>query len=222
MTAGENGFSTSVSIQIPVSFVRDRIAEKIYCYVLFYGAIQEKYRTNEPVGQPYTEKIFFPYNTCKLNKIKQYQSIPSSLCIDNGIDGDDQAWLNKSMEKKKDRSMYFIIGSLGLLFLAVVITSIMNNAQSQNPTDIRAKAGVNTGVRYEAVISSLEPDGSIKVENVTPSGNPDENFGSWTVIPAGTINMAGITAGTGIVLTVDASTFDIKTHTMQAKAINKK
>jgi hypothetical protein len=126
------------------------------------------------------------------------------------------------MEKKKDRSMYFIIGSLGLLFLAVIITSIMNKNQTETPTDIRAKAGADTGVKYEAIIASLEPDGSIKVENVTPSGNPSQNFGSWTVIPGGTLNMTDISVGTKVILTIDAPTFNIQTHTMQAKAINKK
>lgn len=117
--------------------------------------------------------------------------------------------------------MYFIIGSLGLLFLAIVITSIMNKTQTENPADIRAKAGVDTGVKYEALVASLEPDGSLKVESVIPYGNPSQNFGSWTVFPAGSIDMTGITTGTKIIITVDSPSMDIQTHTMQAKAITK-
>jgi len=138
------------------------------------------------------------------------------------IDCLEKTWLNKDMDKKPDRSLFFIGGSLGLLFLAVVVTSLINKNQSVNSGDIRAKASVDTGLRYEATISSLEGDGSIKVSSVTPYDNPEKNFGEWTVLPAGTVNMTDITVGTKVILTIDAKTFDVKTHTMQAKAITKK
>jgi len=126
------------------------------------------------------------------------------------------------MDKKNNTSLILIAISALLILGGIVITTIINNAQS-NSTDIRAKASPETGVKYQAVVSEVNQDaGVITVSNVQPYNNPSNNFGQWNVTPPSGFNFASTPAGSEVIITVDSKTFNITTHTMTAKAMVRK
>lgn len=123
------------------------------------------------------------------------------------------------MNKKSNTSLILIALSALLIVGGIVITSFINNNQSGS-SDIRAKAGQESGVRYQAVVSDINQDeGIVIVDSVTPYDNPGNNFGQWSVIPPSGYNFASMPIGTTVILTIDGKTFNITTHTMTAKKI---
>lgn len=118
--------------------------------------------------------------------------------------------------------MLFIFVSVGIIFLGIVITSILNR-NSGTGVDIRARATESTGLEYFGAISETSADlNAIVVINLQPHDNMDVNFGTWIVTPPGGFNFSEYTVGTNISLKVDPETFMIDKHTVVAKEIEKR
>ena len=126
------------------------------------------------------------------------------------------------MNKKPDRTMLYIAGSIILLVVAIAVTSIINNRPSSE-ADIRAKASLQTGLTYEAIVNSVDAStGTLVVENLKPTDNGMALSGTWNVTIPSDISLVGVSAGTNIQLTIDSKTFNIQTRTMGAKKVELK
>jgi hypothetical protein len=126
------------------------------------------------------------------------------------------------MNKKPDRTMLYIAGSVILLVVAIAATSIINNRPSSE-ADIRAKASLQTGLTYEAIVNSVDAStGTLIVENLKPTDNGMALTGTWSVTMPSDMSLTGITAGTSVQITIDSKTFNIQTHTLGAKKVEVK
>jgi len=122
------------------------------------------------------------------------------------------------MNKKPDRTMLYIAGSVILLVVAIAATSYINSRPATEG-DIRAKASLQTGLTYEATVNSVDTSGTLVVENLKPTDNGMALTGTWNVTVPSDTSLAGISAGTNIQLTIDSKTFNIQTRTMGAKKV---
>jgi len=108
------------------------------------------------------------------------------------------------------------------MIIAIAVTSFINsNANSK--TDIRAKASVQTGVVYEAIVNSIDQGaGTLTVESVTPKNGGLALIGTWTVLVPSNIPLDEFSGGMNVLITVDAQKFNIKTHIIEAKNVSAK
>jgi hypothetical protein len=129
---------------------------------------------------------------------------------------------NLFMNKKPDHTMVYIAGSVILLVAAIAATSIINNRPSTE-ADIRAKASLQTGVVYEAIVRSVDAGtGVVTVESLKPKDKGMTLSGIWTVQLPTAVSLSGISTGTNVQITVDSKTFDIQNRTMSAKKVEVK
>jgi|GEM_PF-6682394 len=123
------------------------------------------------------------------------------------------------MNKKIDRSMLYIAGSVILLVVAIAATSYINN-RPVTEGDIRAKASLQTGLTYEAMVNSVDTStGTLVLENLKPTDNGMALSGTWNVKVPSDISLTGISTGTTVQITIDSKTFDIQSRTMGAKKV---
>jgi len=123
------------------------------------------------------------------------------------------------MNKKPDRTILYIAGSVILLIVAIAATSYINSSASSK-TDIRAKASVQTGVVYEGIVNSVDTGaGTLLVESVKPQNGGMALSGTWTVLIPPTVSLGEFSAGMGVLITVDSKKFNIQTHTVEAKNV---
>jgi len=126
------------------------------------------------------------------------------------------------MNKKPDRTMLYITVSIILLLVAIAATSLINSRPSSEG-DIRAKASLQTGLTYEAMVNSVDSSaGTMVVENLKPTDNGMALTGTWNVTISSDTSLAGVSAGATVLITIDSKTFDIQNHTMGAKKVELK
>jgi hypothetical protein len=127
------------------------------------------------------------------------------------------------MEKKVDRGMVLIGISLLVLIIGITTVFFIDKMKSGGQSDIRAKAGVDTGLKYEGIVASVNTtENSFVLTNVAPYDNPQQKFGQWTVGVPSNQSVSSFAPGTTVIVTVEAKNFDIKTHTMIAKGVETK
>jgi len=128
-------------------------------------------------------------------------------------------------KQEKERSNTLFIISVGLIFLAIIVTAVLTRVRnSRSQEDIRAKAGEISDVVVAGTVGSIDPTTStFLVDNVSfvyKSRNDSEtSLGTWTVTPPQGYPITSLQTGSQIKLTVIASTFDIKAQTMTASKI---
>jgi len=115
--------------------------------------------------------------------------------------------------------MLYIAGSVILLVVAIAATSYINN-RPVTEGDIRAKASLQTGLTYEAMVNSVDTStGTLVLENLKPTDNGMALSGTWNVKVPSDISLTGISTGTTVQITIDSKTFDIQSRTMGAKKV---
>ena len=126
--------------------------------------------------------------------------------------------MNKS-KHKKDNTFLYIISTVTFIFLGIILTTVINKTKS---SDVRAKASATAGIEATAVVSSVDSEtNAIKVDELTFASSKT-NLGSWTITPPSSFLLSSIIVGNAIKLTIDPTHFDIQTHTLTAKKIQKK
>src|SRR3989344_729131 len=134
------------------------------------------------------------------------------------------------MIKKKATSFPYLFGSVLLILSAIIATTILGSIKS-SPEDIRARAGNGAGIRFTAVVSSVdETNGTVTVTNVVFAGVDVSIFGAqgvpqaalkgdWVVTTSGEANLGMLSQGTKVEVFADPGTIDIAKHTLTAKKI---
>ncbi len=124
------------------------------------------------------------------------------------------------MNRKPDRTMLYIAGSVVLLILAIAATSIINS-RTANDTDIRARASVQSGLEYEATISTIDfGNRTLTVDALKPLDNNMALAGTWSVQVASDISMEGLSEGARVKLIIDSKEFSIQNRSMGVKKID--
>ena len=102
------------------------------------------------------------------------------------------------MNKRPD-SLLYIIALAALIVAGIVTTSIINAVKNnQAGTDIRAKAGVTSTLKFTGIVNSInDTDGTITVDNVQLSQESRSgqavNYGTWSVTPPQTFSIVTAT-----------------------------
>lgn len=111
------------------------------------------------------------------------------------------------------------MGSIGLIVVAILFTSVLQRNQTGNSTreDIRARAGNPNVLQMTAHVVSVNAETrSGVVDSLQMARSDSQNLGKWTVTLASTVNTASLVSGNTVILGVDAATFNIDKHTFTA------
>jgi len=110
-------------------------------------------------------------------------------------------------------SSWLYIGSIGLVIAAIAVTAVIDRTKSDQQ-DLRAKAGVTTGISATAVVSEVnESVGALLVTNFSLGGDASH---IWTIQVSGNSNIASITTGTRVSLKLDPKSVNISSRTGRA------
>lgn len=127
------------------------------------------------------------------------------------------------MNKRPDALIY-ILALAGLIVAGIITTSIINAVKNnQAGTDIRAKAGVVSTLKFVGIVNSVNEDGTLIVDNVmfspeSRSGQP-VNYGSWIVTPPQTFVTGSAMPGSKITFTVNTNEFNVAAKQVVAAQI---
>lgn len=125
----------------------------------------------------------------------------------------------KINKNKKDNTFLYILSTVTFIFLGIILTSVINKTKS---SDVRAKASATNGIEATAVVSSVDSETtSIKVDTLTFASSKT-SLGSWSITPPSSFLLSSIIVGNTIKLTIDPAQFNIQSHTLTAKKIQKK
>lgn len=117
----------------------------------------------------------------------------------------------------------FLVASVVLILGAVAVIAVMDRNSSKDGTDVRARASSKTvsALQMTGVVSAVdETKGIVTVDNMQFSqkslaGTP-KNLGQFTVTPPAGFNFAGISPGMQVVMDIDATTFQVTSHSITA------
>lgn len=126
------------------------------------------------------------------------------------------------MNEQKHNNIFFFIGSVLLIIIAIAITTIVEkNASSKDAsTDVRARAAVSATLELIGSLSSIDFESNVFIlDSVKFPGNDEQSLGTWTVTPPGGFSLSSLTAGKKIRIKVDASTFLATSHTVRAMEV---
>ncbi len=118
------------------------------------------------------------------------------------------------MNRKPDSLLYFA-ALAALVIVGIITTSIINAIKTNNAgTDIRAKAGVTSTLKFSGVVSQInDVDGSIVIDNMQLSAESRSgsavDYGTWTVTPPRTFVAGSAPPGTRVSFTVSSDKFDV-------------
>ncbi len=124
----------------------------------------------------------------------------------------------------KNYTLFFIL-SVGFVLITMAFITILGQTTSKDgeATDIRAKATVANSLKLVGNVISIDPStrtlvvSDVKFES---KKNETQTMGTWTVTIAGDVNMTTITPGRQVLISADASTFNITNNTMTALAVS--
>lgn len=115
---------------------------------------------------------------------------------------------------------HLLLGSVVFILLAVALVAILDKSSSNNnANDVRARAATVQALALTGTVSAVDATkGTVSVDNVAfanSTGTP-QNLGSWVVTAPGGFNFALVSAGSKVTIGVDASSFQVTSHTMTA------
>lgn len=122
---------------------------------------------------------------------------------------------------RKNNSIFYVGGSVLLIMVAIAATAVVSQTKpTENPTEIRAKAGVGASLKMTGTVSTVDDVGGVViVNNLQFADNPTKNLGSWTVTPPPGFNLLSAYPGATATITIDPSTFLAANHTVRAVQI---
>lgn len=129
------------------------------------------------------------------------------------------------MRKKKQTNNTLLFISIGLIFLAILLTAIIGKVtNNESATDLRAKAGFSSSLRLEGVVKSVDSSsGTFIVDDVhfiyKSRKDSEENLGSWTVTPPEGFSLGSLAPGSAVILNANPNSFLVSSHTMTAAKI---
>jgi len=129
------------------------------------------------------------------------------------------------MKKNSESSNTLFFVSIGLIFLAIVLTALISKISSKDSaTDLRAKAGFSSSLKLEGTFKSADSsNGTFIVDNVhfiyKSRKDSEENLGSWTVTPPPGFAVSSVRPGDTVILNVNPTSFLVIDHTLTAAKI---
>jgi len=119
-----------------------------------------------------------------------------------------------------------LVGSVVLILLAVALVAVLDktSTSSSSTNDVRARAATKTALALTGVVASVDDTkGTLQVNNVqftdSSRAGTAQNYGTWVVSAPAGFNFASVSPGTTITIGVDAATFQITKHSMNALTI---
>ncbi len=112
--------------------------------------------------------------------------------------------------------MLFLLGSLGLVIVAILFSFIINKTKSDSPTtDVRARASAVSTLEMLGTVQNFDANrGVVVLTQVAFASDPDKNLGVWTVsVPKDTKPLVG---GNRVSFTIDPQSFSVNTKTVKA------
>ena len=113
-----------------------------------------------------------------------------------------------------------LVGSVVFILLAVALVAILDksSSSSNSANDVRARAATHQALALVGTVSAVdEGKGTVTVDNVLFASNTSgQNLGSWIVTAPSGFNFATVSPGMKLTIGVDATTFQVTTHTMTA------
>jgi hypothetical protein len=124
---------------------------------------------------------------------------------------------------KKNTSFYIFIASVGLILVAVILTSIIDRVKSNRTPDIRARASKTTGsmVFTGQTGDYLSDKNILVVNNMKFADSGDKSLGTWQITPPNDFRSSQFPAGSNVKITGNPVTFLIVAKTMTALEIVK-
>ena len=120
---------------------------------------------------------------------------------------------------KKNTSIVYLISTVSFIIVGIVLTGIINKTRVS--TDIRSRASATSGITASAVVSEMNDDGTITVDQLTFTSSPEKNMGLWTVTFPTTTNSNALVSGSKVRIIIEPTTLNIEDHTLTAKEIKK-
>jgi len=120
---------------------------------------------------------------------------------------------------RKSGSLIYLLGSVGLILLAILLTALIQRAKDTSSTgaDIRARAGNPSTLQMTGQVESVDNNKEVfVVDNLKFSDGSEQDLGKWTVTPGPNADISKLTSGRTVVLGVEAATFSIEKHTFRA------
>lgn len=122
----------------------------------------------------------------------------------------------------KNKIYIIFLLSVSFIFVAVIITSMIDKSRSQGKTDIRTRASSNSYVRFTGVVESYDvANKTIQVSNLRFDESEAKSLGTWTVTVPDAYNYSKYPANTAIKIDALPNTFQIGSHTLTASEIFK-
>jgi hypothetical protein len=118
-----------------------------------------------------------------------------------------------------------LLGSLGLIFLAIALVAILNRFSPSSETgDVRARAAITSVLQLQGTVRSTDPTaGTLILDNVymaeeSRSGDA-KSLGSWIVTAPSGFNLASASSGQQVVIGIDSKTLIAESRTVTAVSI---
>ena len=122
--------------------------------------------------------------------------------------------------KKNNNSILYLVSTVAFILVGIILTGIINKTRVS--TDIRSRASATSGISATGVISEINDNATITVDQLTFSSSPEKNMGSWSVTFPTTTNNNILTSGTKIKIIIEPTTLNIESRTLTAKEIKKR
>lgn len=132
-------------------------------------------------------------------------------------------WNNEDTVKpKQTNTLPYILGSLGLIAVAIVFSSILNSTSNpQNQTaNLETRASSTGLVKATGVVSGVDTTtNTIKVNDLRFTDST-KSLGTWTVTPPASFNTASAFPGSVLTITIDPPTMLAIKRTLTATDIS--
>ena len=124
------------------------------------------------------------------------------------------------MQPKKSNTLPYILGSMGLIVVAIIISSIVNRSKNpQSSQDIRSRASAPSLVKVTGTVNQIdEVEGTILVDNLQFEDST-KSLGTWTVTPPLNFQLSSVFPDARITITVSPPTMLAETRTLTATEI---
>ncbi len=126
----------------------------------------------------------------------------------------------RGMKPKQSNTLPYILGSLGLIVIAIIFSSILN--RTSNPRDdtanIQTRAAAPGLIKVTGVVTSVNADGTIVVSNLRFTDST-KSLGTWTVTPPAGFRTGSALPGAVLTITVDPPTMLAAKRTLSATEI---
>ncbi|OGG11503.1 hypothetical protein A2Z00_02610 [Candidatus Gottesmanbacteria bacterium RBG_13_45_10] len=120
----------------------------------------------------------------------------------------------------------FLLGSVGLIILAIALVAILDRTKSPSTssTDVRARAATSKTLVINAIVDSIDQTKNEIIvsgayfSDQNRSGEA-KNLGTWIVTPPYGFDFLSIFQGSVVAISIDPVTFMASSHTLNALSI---